>query len=79
MSITASIEQLLRVPPKNKVFVNNSLAMITRYIEGLFPDYLRQIRREKEELIGDCEKALYPLNILLMECMMFKYGLKEIA
>jgi len=32
MSITSAIEKVVRVPPKNRVFVNNSLTMITRYI-----------------------------------------------
>lgn len=50
--------------------------MITKYIEGLLPDYIKQIKKEKDELNTDCEKALYPLNILLMEQMTFKYGLK---
>ena len=53
--------------------------MITKEIEGLLPDYIKQVKREKDELISDCEKALYPLNILLMEQMAFKYGLKGIA
>ena len=78
-SIQASIEEIARIPPKNKVFVANSLAMVTKYIEGLLPDFIKQIKKEKEELSSDCEKVLYPLNVLLMEQMTFKYGLKEIA
>ena len=78
-SIKSSIEQIARIPPSNKVFVNNSLISITKYIGGLIPDYIKQVKKEKEERISDDEKVLYPLNILLMEQMTFKYGLKDIA
>ena len=53
-SITTSIEQIVRTPPSNKVFVANSLNMIIKYIEGLIPDYIKQVKREKEELLSDC-------------------------
>ena len=46
-SITSSIEQIARIPPNNKVFVNNSLTSIIKYIESLFPDYIKQVRKEK--------------------------------
>lgn len=79
LSITSSIEQIARIPPKNKVFVNNSLTSLTKYISALIHDYLKQIKKQKQDLAIECEKALYPLNILLMERMTFKYGLKDIA
>jgi len=31
-SINASIDQIVRIPPKNKQFVNNSLTVLTKYI-----------------------------------------------
>lgn len=79
LTILSSIEQFARIPPKNKAFVNSNIVMITRYISSLILDYLKQFKKEKEDLIVECEKALYPLNILLMERMTFKYGLKDIA
>lgn len=78
-SITASIEQVVRIPPKNKLFVNNTISALAKYISDLVVDYLKQIKREKEDIPNDAEKALYPLSLLLMERMTFKYGLKEIA
>lgn len=77
--ITGSIEQVVRIPPKNKVFVSNSMSSIAKYISDLVVDYLRQIKREKEDIPVECEKALYPLSVLLMERMGCKYGLKDIA
>ena len=44
-SIKNSIEKIARIPPNNKVFVSNSLTMIIKYIEGLIPDYVKQIKR----------------------------------
>ena len=67
------------MPPNNKVFVTNSLTTIIKYIEGLLPDYIKQVKKEKDELISEYEKAFYPLNLLMMEQMSFKYGLKDIA
>ncbi len=45
--ISNSIENVPRVPPKNKQFFNNSITSITKYISGLLTDYLKQIKREK--------------------------------
>lgn len=44
-SIISSVEEKVRIPPSNKVFVNNSLSMIVKYIESLIPDYIRQVKR----------------------------------
>lgn len=44
-SITSTIENIVRIPPKNKAFVNNSLASLTKYISDLVFDYLRQIKK----------------------------------
>jgi hypothetical protein len=52
---------------------------LAKYISDLVVDYLKQIKREKEVVPNEGEKALYPLNLLLMERMTFKYGLKDIA
>jgi hypothetical protein len=46
-SIAYSIENIPRIPPKNKQFFNNSIISITKYINGLLVDYLKQIKREK--------------------------------
>lgn len=78
-SIAASIEQILRVPPKNKTFVSNSILSIYKYINALIYDYVKQIRKEKEDISIEVEKTCYPLNILVMERMTFKYGLKDIS
>ena len=43
--ITSSIEQAVRIPPKNKMFVNNSISSLAKYISDLVVDYLRQIKR----------------------------------
>ena len=43
--ITNSIEQVVRIPPKNKMFVNNSISNLAKYISDLVVDYLRQIKR----------------------------------
>ena len=78
-NINASIEQIVRIPPKNKQFVNNSISMLIKYISELIFDYLKMIRREKEDIMNDSEKAIYPLSILLVDRMTCKYGLKDIA
>ena len=78
-AIRNSVEQIARMPPSNKVFVTNSLTTIIKYIEGLLPDYIKQVKKEKDELVSEYEKAFYPLNLLMMEQMSFKYGLKDIA
>lgn len=44
-TITSSIEQIVRIPPKNKVFVNNTLSTLAKYISDLVVDYIRQIKR----------------------------------
>ena len=46
-NIVSSVEKIARMPPKNKVFVNNSLTSISKYIDALIPDYIRQVRRER--------------------------------
>jgi len=33
------------MPPKNKVFVNNNLISISKYVSALIFDYLRQLRK----------------------------------
>ena len=42
-------------------------------------DYIKQIRKEKSGLPIECLKTYYPLNLLLLEKMTHKFGLKEIA
>ncbi len=44
-SLTSSIEQIVRIPPKNKVFVNNTLSTLAKYISDLVVDYIKQIKR----------------------------------
>lgn len=44
-SIIGSLDQIARMPPSNKAFANNSMAMITKYIEGLIPDYIKQVKK----------------------------------
>lgn len=44
-SIIGSVEPIARIPPNNKVFINNSITNIVKYIESLIPDYIRQIKR----------------------------------
>jgi hypothetical protein len=44
-SIMSSIEQVVRIPPKNKVFVNNTISSLAKYISDLVIDYIRQIKR----------------------------------
>jgi hypothetical protein len=48
--ITSSLEGAIRIPPKNKMFVSNSLASLSKYFSDLVADYLRQIKREKEDI-----------------------------
>lgn len=48
--ITSSLEGNIRIPPKNKMFVSNSLSSLSKYFSDLVADYLRQIKREKEDI-----------------------------
>jgi len=47
LAIIASMEQIARIPPKNKAFVNNNLITLTKYISSLILDYLKQFKKEK--------------------------------
>jgi hypothetical protein len=65
--------------PKNKQFVNLSVTGITKFISRLIFDYLRKIRGDVEGVYVESERVYYPLSVILVDHMMHKYGLKEIA
>lgn len=78
-SVSTNLSNVQRVVPKNKQFINLSVTGITKFISRLIFDYLRKIRADVEGIVAESERVYYPLSVILVDHMMHKYGLKEIA
>lgn len=78
-SVSIHLSTLQRIVPKNKQFINLSVNAITKFISRLIFDYLRKIRGDLEGISVELERVHYPLSVILVDHMMHKYGLREIA